>query len=409
MNMTAVIRMQNNPFYTTPINREIVSQRLLDVSDKQRSNPLAWNGQFSPQFVEVLLSAFGSSNSRILDPFVGSGTVLHEAGMRGLSAHGVEVNPAAVLLARVYTLINVSENERRLGIAAVDNLISSKSGIGPLFCEAIPESSSRRELLNRFAACKSSVEEVLLGALITLSDFGRSEPSWERVSRTWSRLKDLVISLPVSNEDIEVTHGDAREMSLNDHSVDLIITSPPYINVFNYHQNYRGSVEALGWDVLSVAPSEIGSNRKYRGNRYLTVVQYCLDMCEVLQECQRVLKPEGRAILVVGRESKVRGTPFWNGAIVADIAHTAVGMSLLMRQERKFTNRFGQLIYEDILHFGPGRTRSSSEFASQLSKQVALKVLEEALDRTSDAARKDLETAIAQSVKVQPSPRFSAN
>ncbi|MEP9412025.1 MAG: hypothetical protein HRF42_11640 [Candidatus Brocadia sp.] len=51
-------------------------------------------------------------------------------------------------------------------------------------------------------------------------------------------------------------------------SADLIITIPPYINVFNYHRNYRSIMDILGFDILKVAASEIGSNRKNRGNRF---------------------------------------------------------------------------------------------------------------------------------------------
>ena len=69
--------------------------------------------------------------------------------------------------------------------------------------------------------------------------------------------------------------------NINNDSIDFVITSPPYINVFNYHQNYRKSVEATGFNVLEVARSEIGSNRKFRSNRFLTVIQYALDIYQV--------------------------------------------------------------------------------------------------------------------------------
>jgi hypothetical protein len=62
----------------------------------------------------------------------------------------------------------------------------------------------------------------------------------------------------------------------------------------------------MGWDLLRVAPSEIGSNRKNRGNRFRTVVQYCLDMEQALISFWHSLKSDGLMILVVGRESNVR-------------------------------------------------------------------------------------------------------
>ena len=60
-------------------------------------------------------------------------------------------------------------------------------------------------------------------------------------------------------------HADARALPVESGSADLVLTSPPYINVHNYNQKYRRSVEALEWDILAVARSEIGSNRQNRG------------------------------------------------------------------------------------------------------------------------------------------------
>lgn len=78
----------------------------LNIVEKTRANPFAWRGQFSPQLIEVLLKAYCLPNSIILDPFVGSGTTLLEAGHLGLEAYGFEINPAAFILSRTYELIN---------------------------------------------------------------------------------------------------------------------------------------------------------------------------------------------------------------------------------------------------------------------------------------------------------------
>ena len=67
--------------------------------------------------------------------------------------------------------------------------------------------------------------------------------------------------------------ADARRLPIEDDSIEGVITSPPYINVFNYHQNYRRAVELLGWKPLEASRSEIGANRKHRANRFFTVVQ----------------------------------------------------------------------------------------------------------------------------------------
>jgi SAM-dependent methyltransferase len=139
--------------------------------------------------------------------------------------------------------------------------------------------------------------------------------------------------------------------------------------VFNYHQNFRDAVELIGWDVLKIAQSEFGSNRKHRQNRFLTVIQYCLDMLDFLKEIRRLLKKNGRAILIVGRESNIRGIGFKNGTIVAALAIGAAGFRLEKLQERIFTNRFGAGIYEDIIHLVPSSFTNAEDelFARELS------------------------------------------
>jgi hypothetical protein len=191
-------------------------------------------------------------------------------------------------------------------------------------------------------------------------------------------------------------------MPLDNQAVDLILTSPPYINVFNYHQNCRKAMELLGWDLLRVSRSELGANRKHRANRFLTVVQYCMDMGMALAEFRRVLKPGGRMIVIMGRESCVRGVSFRNGCLVGALA-TFVGFDLECRQERKLRNKFGEVIFEDILHLVP-KERSC---AADPSKPTALAIclLEDALSRcTRDDIRGDLKAAIRAAESVQSSP-----
>jgi hypothetical protein len=161
-------------------------------------------------------------------------------------------------------------------------------------------------------------------------------------------------------------------------------------------------MELLGVDVLEVAKSEFGSNRKNRGNRFLTVVQYCLDLYAALIELRRVIKTSGRVIFVVGRESRVLGVPFQNGSLVASLAEMT-GFKLGLRQERKFMNMFGDLIYEDILHFIPAPQSIIKRDARELSVQA----LKEGLDGNySTAARSALKDAIKLAQDVKQSPLF---
>lgn len=403
----------NGVYSATPLNTVDISQDALNITHKVRSNPLRWSGQFSPQLVQVLLSNYATPHSVIFDPFLGSGTVLLEAGINGLSASGTEINPAAVTLARTYGMINVPLKLRRLHLNRVSKLLQDHFLDSlPLFGGTVGYSKAKTptEIKSALIELSHSVEEELqsqlIKTLIVLLDFSKSDLSRDKLFKSWAKLSQLVTRFPFSRQNLNIFHADARRTPFPDSSVDLVITSPPYINVFNYHQQYRSSMEALSWDVLRVAKSEIGSNRKHRGNRFLTVIQFCLDIAQTLNEIVRVCISSGRVIFVVGRESKVLRTTFFNGEMVTEIAHRALGFDLMLRQERVFKNRFGQHIFEDILHFSPPSNGACPQDFLTIARQIAQEVLQGASAEVPPQSKKAISDALSKIIKIKPSPLF---
>ncbi|MCX7016779.1 MAG: DNA methyltransferase, partial [Candidatus Sumerlaeota bacterium] len=288
---------------------EPVPQALLDIQEKTRTNLFAWRGQFSPQLVECLLDAYCPSDSVVLDPFVGSGTVLCEAARKSLYAHGYEINPSAWIFSKLYEFANVPHAARGEPISELRRGIEAEFPIVIFSDDELPID----EVEGRIVCMGQSLSErakILCNALVVLLDLYNGPISSGFVQGKFTALVDLVRQLPYSTRQIKVELQDARALPLQNDSIDFVISSPPYINVFNYHQNYRRSVEALGWNPLRVARSEIGSNRANRGNRFYTVIQYCIDMAAALQEMTRVLGASDRAVLVLGHESRVLGAPF---------------------------------------------------------------------------------------------------
>jgi SAM-dependent methyltransferase len=393
-------------FHRVPLDTESIPQSRLNIDNKERSNPFPWNGQFSPQLVEQLLEAYANRGTFILDPFLGSGTVLLEAARFGLPAFGSEINPAAFKMADTYRFINLSTTRRRQIVDTVADLLHEVlPDDSPLFATSRPPSERPlHELLaNEAAAVTDEFAKVLIEALVVLINVGSRELDQRAIDAVWSKVRENTLSLPFSKFRVELANCDARALPVPAGQVDLVLTSPPYINVFNYHQHYRKSVESLGWDLLEVAKSEIGSNRKHRGNRFLTVIQYCLDMAQVFHELRRVCRPDARIIFVVGRESNVRKTVFYNGEIVAELAVSCAGFSLSSRQERVFQNRFGEMIYEDILHFSPNQLGSSSLVHP---RQIAEEALKAALVRVPSESESDLWDAIERTGDVDASPVY---
>lgn len=405
-----VAELESLDFNGILLDTESIPQSRLNIADKTRSNLFPWNGQFSPQLVEVLLQTYSRKGGLILDPFVGSGTVLSEAGRLGLPAVGVEINPAACKMAQTYQFINVPIPKRKLLLGQAGNIL------GRLLSEAEPyqlnghtacwSDDIKQALVNLYLKQSEEQLRAILETLIVLLDFYKNDLSRAKLWSTWIKLKDGIISLPYSEAPIVLANCDARSLPFQNGEVSYVLTSPPYINVFNYHQQYRKSAEAMGWNLLEVAKSEIGSNRKNRGNRFLTVIQYCLDMAEVFREIRRVCKEDARITFVMGRESNVRKTRFFNGEIVAGLATRCTGFSLTGRQERSFQNRFGMIIYEDLLHFLPDKLgRNSIEAPVAFAKDVLMK----AKKRTPQESREDLEEALKHADAVACSAIYNAS
>jgi hypothetical protein len=400
-------------YSNTLLDTRDIPQSALNIETKTRSNPLPWNGQFSPQLVQALLERYAAFDTILLDPFLGSGTVLLEAGRMGIKALGAEINPAAVILARIYSFINLPNTLRKEYLDETCLLLEKAFAEDlPIFQIEKPQRFDDETIKTALAEmafnAHEPLQQSLMQALIVLLDYYKSGLSTRRVLEMWSRLAKVVDKLPFSAEPITIYHSDARSIPLPDRSVNLIITSPPYINVHNYHQQYRASTEALGWNLLATAKSEIGSNRKHRGNRYLTVTQYALDIAQVLKEIYRVAQPDSRVIFIVGRESMIRGARFFNGEIVGEVAYRALGFDLVLRQERAFTNRFGERILEDILHFKPPAHAPNADFLEH-AREVAKDILKNVCELAPDKSQDDIRDALRVLANVSPSPLFNAD
>jgi len=377
-----------------------IPQEKLDIIEKNRANLFAWRGQFSPQLIETILTYYCPSNSVILDPFVGSGTVLLEASYLSLEAYGFEINPAAYIMSLTYEFINDSQKKEVL--KNLRNIIDQE------FPLRIFEVSDQVEnLVDKLQNTRNMLPDrskVLFDALVIILDVCKNKITQEFIQKKFSHLSNIITNLPYSQKPIRVGLSDARSLPLKNNQIDFVVTSPPYINVFNYHQNYRQSAEILGWDLLKIAKSEIGSNRANRSNRFYTVVQYCLDMGDILKELARVSKQQARIVLIVGQESNVLGVPFYNADIIEKIGIKAKLFQKVLRQKRKFKNKFGKVIIEDIINFINLNNQVSQEVIEQISREVAFEVLESSRLFVSSENQLCLESAIAKVNNIQRTP-----
>ena len=152
-----------------------------------------------------------------------------------------------------------------------------------------------------------------------------------------------------------VTRGDARALPVVADSVDVVITSPPYLNAIDYLRGHRMSLVwmrhrldnlrrirslSVGTEVgmRFVADTALSSVVRAMGGDALPpadrgmLLRYVNDMQTVVSEISRVLKPGGRAVLVIG-DCSLRGA-FVRNSIALEHLAGAVGLPLISRKVR---------------------------------------------------------------------------
>lgn len=385
-------------------------QERLDVREKTRSNIFNWRGQFTPQFADYILENFADNHACVLDPFSGSGTVLIEAARKNLVCYGYEINPAAYVMSMFSTFANMPVALRKDISASLERkmagILQDYSG-KPVYIDKPDYRESYINLIKfskeLFSATTTVNEKIMALNILFLSEHDKKLTLAESISKSARYLRLHLLALPFANSPVTAYLKDARKVGHDlPAKVDVILTSPPYINVFNYHQNYRAIVEAVGFDVLQVALSEFGANRKNRGNRFKTVIQYCLDMELTLHSLCQALKQDGKLIMVVGRESNVLRVPFYNGKIISDIINAMPGLVELEIFERSFKNKFGDDIKEDIIIARKGAISHETGMA----KKIALKHLTLGIIKADSQTKGFIHEAIENIDSITPSPYF---
>ena len=371
----------------------------LNIASRSRTSRLPWRGQFSPELVEYLIETLCPDSLSFLDPFCGSGTVLFEAVKYDRVAIGCEVNPAAWHLAALSTFPSLSRADKNGVVAELTKLhVSLSSDDFGLFRT---NCSPQVILTGLWRSETHPFFSLVLAASVLLGMGDGREFTRANLVRGLEAILVLLRELSPQESPSNCYLADARQIPLPRESVDAVITSPPYINVFNYHHNYRSAVELLGWRPLEAASSEIGANRKHRQNRFLTVVQYCLDMAKCIETMAFALKIGAPIAIVVGRTSNVLGAPFANSFFIKQLMEASGAFSAIQFSERVFVNRFGLKIYEDVLY-------ALREGAPQISEKVARKVGLDAITRAIAVVPEKNSQALHHAIEVvdsiQPSP-----
>lgn len=315
-----------------------LSWREADLPERARTKHVhrlhPYLGKFVPQLAEIFLRKYRPRTGdlfRVCDPFMGSGTTLVEANVQGIAAFGCDISAFNCLMAEVKTAAyDFALLEREL----TDILAKTVRSAGSVGAQAHPGDYLTAwylpESWQTLLAYRSLIPEYYYQRVmqLILSRSGRSarlathdnldaprqpqrEPYFCHKHRricqptsnaagflkryttdTIARLREF--ARVRTDAEICVLHGDARRMALPE--VDLVLTSPPYVGLIDYHQQHRYAYELLGLPRFD--ESEIGAAAK--GSSKRAQQQYRSDVICVLAAAARCLRPDGVMVIVIG-------------------------------------------------------------------------------------------------------------
>lgn len=292
---------------------------------------------------------------RVLDPMMGSGTIPVLAAMSEYEATGFDMDPLALLIARTWGRHLAPEPFMRAAreVARVGRTFKGETWNHPDADtqEFIDYWFDRRTQLQLAALARAIVEQpndlqnplwCAFSRLIITKDAGasrardvsHSRPHRVRTHASFSPLDKFVFSSEVvlkrhrsfsdhrpAPSRLRLESADARALPLPDNSIDIVMTSPPYLQAIDYIRGHRLSLVWMGYTVgelRDVRGAAIGTERQLdpseswcrevdervtsgplsprsRGilHRYIT------DLDQVVREIIRVLHENGKATFVV--------------------------------------------------------------------------------------------------------------
>jgi len=247
-----------------------------------------WIAGFSSGFVRTALKSYLAGPGSVLDPFAGVGTTLVEAILFGHQAIGFEINPYAAFACRVKVTACEVPVDRVYGEASrfqafYDDRVPS--GYVP---KRVPPAGFKTgapfyspEVLRKVLTVLDFIDTVedpapqglfrlaFASTMVRYSNYSYGPSLGRRASAGKEEIRDFPVGQVILSKLMEMAEDIAwlqanlpeREVNarvINDSffqypscvvpgSVDLIVTSPPYLNNYHYNRNTRPHLYWLGY------------------------------------------------------------------------------------------------------------------------------------------------------------------
>lgn len=344
-------------------------------------------GNFIPQIPAFLVQILSRPGQTVCDPFAGSGTTGVEAGILRRNSVLLDANSAAVMIAQAKLALArdarlagcLTEFGRRVTWCGNTAVEPRERGVLErwLHSTTLAQLESVAALIaqERDAATRRVLDAVFSDTLFACSASRNAKTRTGRARRHhWGWVADNVLpAAPYAHDAVslflnrlgdavdiaattpriyghhQVIRSDAQRIPLRENSVDLVVTSPPYLGMIDYARANRLTFAWFDWDLSGEMQNEIGARFK-RGRRTVEG-QYVESMSLASAEVSRILRPGGYCAIVIGSSRRFPGA----SDVVLDLFGRSLsnvwGPVARVPTRRRVSERFGTEPVEFICVF----------------------------------------------------------
>jgi DNA modification methylase len=342
--------------------------------------------KFFPELPRFLIRKYTRVNDVVLDPMCGSGTAVLEAVLNRRRAIGLDIDPIAMLVTKVKTT-PINPSTLRTCFNELTESITQHFSDG--YKPDLPEFNYRDNwfrdfVLRELGIISDSIQDIQPSFNDNISDFLRvvfssiikdvsnADPHCTRTVIRKGNIRDispgetlslfkstLASSIDSMNDFTKVVSNidrldcklyplSAIETGLKNNSIDLALTSPPYINAVDYPRTHQLEMYWLGLikdePLSKMKRKYIGTETVYKEEysdlhqlgvssldtllskiydvdprRSFIAYKFFKDMTAQLKETYRIIRPGGHYCIVIGN-NVMRGIRVKSHDILAEIA-----------------------------------------------------------------------------------------
>lgn len=295
-----------------------------------------YRGKFHPQMIKGLINIMGiKPGDTILDPMMGSGTVMVEASLMGISSIGIDASPFCRFMTQTkIDTLSMSLNRARNALNNYKEVFDyfKKKADNPGTGMKAPDINKSRDDLsvmeevtqyvtkqNQNRLTKQQKETIdtynflLLAYLDSAGYSARSQRKTpieqfkailERYIFVAEKIQNVLADFETELAPSRVMEADARDIPLEDSNIDGIIFSPPYSFAIDYIENDSFHLKFLGVEIARLREKMIGLRGRNLSEKFEL---YKSDMEKVLSECSRVLRQGKLCTIIVGTNNNQLG------------------------------------------------------------------------------------------------------